>query len=145
MHICLYTHIYTIFFQIKTFCLMSMLVADCTSYLGANSFFGEGAIVATLTSMPYYASINTSIQCLFTFDFMYTAVICDRSPLEGARYSPIYFYPTCSLKIIFKAIVRIFFRRCIHLASGLGVCTVFLITLGPLRFFILPSRNVGQL
>ena len=52
-------HIYTIFFQIKTFCLMSMLVADCTSYLGANSFFGEGAIVATLTSMPYYPSMNT--------------------------------------------------------------------------------------
>ena len=67
IHTYIYIYIYTIFFQIKTFCLMSMLVADCTctSYLGTNSFFGEGAIVATLTSTPYYASINTSIQCFF--------------------------------------------------------------------------------
>ena len=128
--------------QVST-CCPNEVIITCLQEVIKRSL--QGNIVATLTSMPYYASMNTAIQCLFTFDFMYMIAICSRSSLEATRYSPIYFYPTCSLKIILLAIVRIFFGRCIHLASGLGVCTAFLTTLGPLCFFRLPSRKVGQL
>ena len=81
-------------------------------------------------------SINTSIQCLFTFDFMYTAAICNRSPLEGARYSPIYFTPLVPLKLSYKRLSAFFwkmhsfsvwFRRVHSFSDNIGTASLLYI------------------
>ena len=101
-----------------------------------TSKLGSGNIVAYLTSMPYYASMNTSIQCLFTFDCMYTAVICNRSPLEGARYSPINFTPLVPLRSSYKRLSTYFwkmhsfsvwFRRVHSFSDNIGTASLLYI------------------